>query len=41
MVATLLATGVVMALAGTKFDSMALWGISIGLLFWSGVLYSI
>jgi uncharacterized membrane protein len=41
VIATLLAAGIVTALAGTKFDSIALWGVSIGLLFWSGVLYSI
>lgn len=38
---TCLVTAVVLAVAGTKIDSFALWGISVGLFFWSGVLYSI
>lgn len=29
------------AFLGTKLDSFALWGIAVGMFFWSGVLYSI
>ena len=38
---TLALVGVVLAVLGTRLNSFALWGMSIGLLFWSGVMYSL
>jgi len=38
---TLIIVAVALMVIGTMLDSFALWGIAVGVAFWSGVLYTI